>query len=252
MYAAGGSDIGLRKDNEDCYEIKTIAKADSTSLYILVVADGMGGHEHGQLASQVAVAPFLALDEQDIAEEFTTEQMQSLFAQANEAVFAQQEQLHDGIMGTTLTAAAVQDNQLLLGHVGDSRCYLYREGVLQQLSMDHTYYAELIRLGKIETAQEEEQRNVLLRAIGPEAAVEGQFLQLTLNDNDILLLCTDGLYNAVSEADLKDALDEVLQRVLIGDGFLQQTVDDLLAKALEQGARDNLTLIVYLHGKIEI
>ncbi len=252
MYAAGGSDIGLRKDNEDCYEIKTIAKADGTSVYILVVADGMGGHEHGQLASQVAAASFLALNVQDIEDGFSTEQMQSLFAQANEAVFARQEQLHDGIMGTTLTAAAVQDNQLLLGHVGDSRCYLYREGVLQQLSMDHTYYAELIRLGKIEAAQDEKQRNVLMRAIGPEAQVEGQFLQQTLKDNDILLLCTDGLYNSVSEDDLKAALDETLQRVLTTDDSLQRTVDHLLAKALEQGARDNLTLILYLHSKNEL
>ena len=256
MYAAGGSNIGLRKDNEDCYEIKVLANAVGASVCLMVVADGMGGHENGQLASRIAVEPFLALTEQDIADGFTTEQMQALFAKANQAVFSRQEQLDDGIMGTTLTVAAVQNDTVWLGHVGDSRCYLYRDGALQQLSIDHTYYAELLRLGKIETAQEEKQRNVLMRAIGPEAETEGQFLQQSLQENDILVLCTDGLYNAVSEEILTVALDNI-KNTAVDDGQgesnpIQQTVDDLLQKALEQGARDNLTLIIYRHLRNQI
>ena len=248
MMAAGGSNIGMRKDNEDRYEIKTLTLQDNTVLQMLVIADGMGGHEHGQLASRVAVEQFAKLSADALEQGFTLEHMQKLFERANEKIYAWQELLQDGIIGTTLTAVVVQQDQLYLGHVGDSRCYVYRDDELIQLSMDHTYYAELMRLGKLALAAEEKQKSKLLKALGAEATVEGQFLTQQLRQNDLLVLCTDGLYNAISI----EEVSEILQDILHDRYDLTYAVDILLNKALEQGARDNLTLILYQHGKTEI
>ena len=128
MHAAGGSNIGLRKDNEDCYEIRTLYISADEPVQILVIADGMGGHEHGQLASRIAVEQFAALNDETVAEGFTLHHMRTLFEQANDRVFARQQLLQDGIIGTTMTAAVIQENRLYLGHIGDSRCYIYRNG----------------------------------------------------------------------------------------------------------------------------
>lgn len=248
MTAAGGSHIGQRRNNEDCYEIRTLYLPDETAVQLLVIADGMGGHEHGQLASKIAVEQFASLNNDAIAHGFSLKFMRILFEQANAQIFARQEQLHDGIIGTTMTALAVQEDTLYLGHVGDSRCYLYRGHELLQLSMDHTYYAELIRHGQTISEQDEKQKNVLMKALGPEQNVEGQYLEYALQKDDILILCTDGLYNSVSD---EDAL-EVLESVLNENYSLQPAVEKLLDKALGHGARDNVTLILYLHEKTKV
>ncbi|MBQ5667752.1 MAG: serine/threonine-protein phosphatase, partial [Peptococcaceae bacterium] len=148
MNAAGGSNIGQRKDNEDRYEIRSVEMPNGDVVQLLVIADGMGGHEHGQLASRIAVEQFAQLEADTLPAEFSLEHMRLLFQTANSRINALQEHLHDGIMGTTLTAAVVKQDQLYLGHVGDSRCYMYRDGELIQISVDHTYYAELIRRGQ--------------------------------------------------------------------------------------------------------
>ena len=248
MMAAGGSNIGLRKDNEDSYEIRTMHLPDKTAVSLLVIADGMGGHEHGQLASRIAVQQFATLQSEHVADGFGLHHMQTLFEQANAEIYARQEQLQDGIIGTTMTAAAVQNDHLYLGHVGDSRCYIYREHELIQISVDHTYYAELLRMGQVISEQDEKQKNVLMKALGPERTVEGQYLEQKLCEQDILVLCTDGLYNSVSTEEAMAVLDGVLD----GTYHLQQAVGIFLDKALEHGARDNLTLILYLHGKTEV
>ena len=222
MAAAGGSNIGLRKNNEDSYYIN-----EDCGLY--VVADGMGGHEHGQLASRIAVEQFSSLAEGHCPEAFSLEDMRRLFTQANAAVYRRQEALQSGIMGTTLTAVIVDGDTMYLGHVGDSRLYLLHDGELLQLTMDHSYYAELIRQGTENVHMENRQKNVLLKALGPEQEVEGQFLQQRLTTGDMLLLCTDGLYNFVPTEEMQQ----------------------LLALALEKGTSDNLTVIVYRHEAAE-
>lgn len=232
MAAAGGSNIGLRKKNEDSYYIN-----EDCGLY--VVADGMGGHEHGQLASRIAVEQFSSLAEGRCPEAFSLEDMRRLFTQANAAVYRRQEALQSGIMGTTLTAVIVDGDVMYLGHVGDSRLYLLHDGELLQLTMDHSYYAELIRQGTENVHLENRQKNVLLKALGPEQEVEGQFLQQRLTEGDMLLLCTDGLYNMVPTGEM--------QQMLLQTEDLSDLVQQLLALALERGASDNLTVIVYRH-----
>lgn len=236
MAAAGGSNIGLRKNNEDSYYI-----SEACGLY--VVADGMGGHEHGQLASRIAVEQFSSLAEGCCPEAFSLEDMRQLFTQANAAVYKRQEDLQSGIMGTTLTAVIVDGDTMYLGHVGDSRLYLLHDGELLQLTMDHSYYAELIRQGTENVHMENRQKNVLLKALGPEQEVEGQFLQQQLTAGDMLLLCTDGLYNFVSI--------EEMQQMLLQAEELSELVQHLLALALEKGTSDNLTVVVYKHETAE-
>lgn len=232
MTAAGGSDIGLRKDNEDSYYI-------NEACGLLVIADGMGGHEHGQLASSIAVNEFSGLTAGHCPETFSLETMREMFTTANEAVYRQQEALNSGIMGTTLTAVVLEDDRMYVGHVGDSRLYLMRDGELLQLTMDHSYYAELLRQGNGSLQISNGQKNILLKALGPEAEVEGQFLQQDLQEGDILLLCTDGLYNALG--------NEEMERILLQNIDEDSTVQQMLRLALERGASDNLTVIVYRH-----
>lgn len=232
MSAAGGSNIGLRKNNEDSYYI-------NEACGVLAIADGMGGHEHGQLASRLAVEQFATLAAGRCPESFSLEQMRALFSRANAAVYERQEALQSGIMGTTLTAVILDGDEMYLGHVGDSRLYLLRENELIQLTLDHSYYAELMRQGSEELHIENRQKNVLLKALGPEESVEGQFLQQTLSAGDLLILCTDGLYNFVEPEEMR----QILQRT----EMLEDAVQRLLDLALERDASDNLTVILYRH-----
>lgn len=232
MAVAGGSNIGQRKNNEDSYYI-------NANCGLLAIADGMGGHEHGQLASRIAVEQFAMRLSERCIQLFSLDIMKQLFAQANAAVFEQQEALQSGIMGTTLTAVAIDEDQIYVGHVGDSRLYLLHDGVLTQLTLDHSYYAELMRQGKEQIHVENKQKNVLLKALGPEEQVDGQFLNHPLAAGDMLLLCTDGLYNSLQP--------EEMQQMMMQATELQPAVNALLELALQRGASDNLTVILYRH-----
>ena len=231
MTAAAGSNIGLRKDNEDRYYINEDEK-------IFMIADGMGGHEHGQLASKLAVAT-MAENILKLEQPLSLEKLEEIFKSVNTSVYELQQQLNADVIGTTLTAAIVRDEQLYIAHAGDSRLYRLRDNKLEQLTIDHTYYAEMLRLGQLDEAQTEVKRNVLLKALGPEENIEGQYLQLEILPEDLLLLFTDGLYNVLSE-------EEILQQVSAEDN-MAICVENLLQMALERGARDNLTVVLYRH-----
>ena len=231
MTAAAGSSIGLRKDNEDRYYVNEDKK-------IFMIADGMGGHEHGQLASKLAVST-LAEHILQMEQPLSLANLEEIFKQVNTAVYELQQQLADGIIGTTLTAAIVQDEQIYIGHVGDSRLYRVRNNVMEQLTMDHTYYAEMLRLGQLDETQTEVKRNVLLKALGPEENIEGQYLQVEVLPDDLLLLFTDGLYNMLTE-------EEIMNKISTEDN-LEVCVEQLLQMALERGASDNLTVVLYRH-----
>lgn len=230
MAAAGGSNIGLRKDNEDSFFI-------SENQNVFAIADGMGGHEHGQLASRIAVEEAALFSDRMDPKNLTLETMEEFFLRANAAIHKQQRILEGGIMGTTLTAVAIMENQMYVGHVGDSRLYLLRDHNLSQLTMDHSYYAELLRQGNYQIHPENRQKNVLLKALGPEEHVEGQYFRRSLEDGDLLILCTDGLYNFVNTADM--------QRILEEPATLSEKVQKLLDTALKGGTSDNLTVVLY-------
>ena len=219
------TDIGrVRERNEDSVLV-------SPPLY--VVADGMGGHRGGQVASQVAL---------EAMEGLATEGRGSLadhVHRANRAVWdrsVEDERLSG--MGTTLTAAQIDGASALIAHVGDSRAYLLRDGSLQQLTTDHTLVARMVKSGEITEAEAEvhPHKNVLTRALGTDEEVEVDEDSIALVDGDRLLLCSDGLTGMVTE--------DQIQAILENSDQPQQAADRLVKAANRAGGVDNITVVV--------
>jgi serine/threonine protein phosphatase PrpC len=231
------SDVGLvRETNEDSYEF--------LPPHLFVVADGMGGHAAGEIASNIAVRTL---------KEFVTQNMlptvnpnsilEQAIARANTLVYemAMSKTECTG-MGTTLTAVYVTDTEIYWGHVGDSRIYLIHENRLRQLTSDHSLVWELVQNGNItkEEANTHPQRNLLTRAVGTSSSIKIDTGITSWNTGDILLLCTDGLTNMVSEQDIF---------TLISMEPLGNSVTDMLVEQAKQaGGLDNITVILVRNG----
>src|SRR5579875_2363633 len=185
------SDTGRqRRGNED----SAFARAP-----VFAVADGMGGAQAGEVASQIAVEAFEAgLPEEGTPEQRLAEVAQRANRRIHELSLAEHE--HAG-MGTTLTAAYLDDGYLAIAHVGDSRAYLFRDGQLTRLTQDHSLVEELRQRGKLteEEAAEHPQRSIITRALGPEPDVQVDTLSQTVRGGDVVLLCSDGLTSMIAE-----------------------------------------------------
>jgi PPM family protein phosphatase len=217
-----------RRDNEDNAFVRAP---------LFVVADGMGGAQAGEVASKLAVDEFHeALPDEGSAEERLTNRIRA----ANRRIYelSQTEHEHAG-MGTTLTAAYVEDDHLAVAHVGDSRAYIFREGELVRLTQDHSLVEELVRQGKLteEQAAEHPQRSIITRALGIEGDVEVDTWSYSVRAGDVVLLCSDGLTSMIGE--------EQIVRVLDGETSLDRAADNLIAAANEAGGRDNITVILF-------
>ena len=229
-----GTDVGLaRSGNEDSHLRGRTAFA---------VADGLGGHQGGEVASAMAVEPVAALDGRAFADaDQAAEALAGAVAEANRAILqrAREERELWG-MGTTLTAAAVAADRLLqLAHVGDSRAYLLRGNELRQLTEDHTVVAEAVTRGLLTRAQAavHPQRGVVTRAVGLDPGLRADTPPpLELEAGDQVLLCSDGLTEAVDE----DRIAEVLAGEADGDGACRA----LIAAANEAGGPDNVTVVL--------
>lgn len=233
MEVGSKSDIGLvRKNNEDTYFIDSI-----NGLYL--VADGMGGHENGKLASALAADAFARLVKGHQGESLVLDDLKVMLNQANQVVYRYQEDIAGKIMGTTLTATLVHDGEALIAHIGDSRLYLINDKGITQLTHDHSYYAELARLGEFDEdiLPPGRQKNVLVRALGPEENMEGQYLTQSLLVGDVMLLCTDGLYGLISDEELKDMIAQT--------PTLQEAAEGLVALARSRGGFDNITVVIF-------
>ncbi|HEY6678083.1 MAG TPA: Stp1/IreP family PP2C-type Ser/Thr phosphatase [Actinomycetota bacterium] len=223
--AAVATDVGLVRDgNEDSY---------LTDEPLFAVADGMGGHRGGEVASQLAVQTLEKLFKKGIGE--LPDQVQ----EANRVVF-ERSVVDEKVagMGTTLTAALVEGDRIRLAHVGDSRAYLLREGDLRLLTEDHTLVHRMVTEGEIskEEAETHPQRSVLTRALGVETVVDVDDDTVQVRPGDRLLLCTDGLTSMVSE----QAVEEVLRAV----PDPQEAAQRLVQLANEGGGTDNTTVVV--------
>ncbi len=202
------------------------------------VADGMGGHAAGEVASRLAIEGILHWMAQNPIKELTQSQIENAFGEASSRIwsYAQEHQEKKG-MGTTLTGCLIHGSQALLGHIGDSRCYLLREGKLRQLSRDHTLVAEQIRQGKLtpEDAKKHPMRHILSRAMGVREFAEVDTLLLDLSPGDILMFCTDGVYNWMP--------DDRIEKVLTENEFsgIAKTV---VAEAVDVGGDDNATAVL--------
>jgi protein phosphatase len=236
---ANQTDIGrVRMVNED----RAVVQENLNGLVLAIVADGMGGHQAGDIASQMAVDIIYA-ELQTIPQGSAIEERRSLLKAAvelaNEKIFAfaaERESYHG--MGTTVVAVLADEHSVVVAHIGDSRAYQINAQGIEQITEDHSLVNELVKSGQItrEEASHHPRRNVLTRALGTEAGIEVDVRDLTWNEGDILLLCSDGLSSLVSR-------DQLLA-IVNGDGLLESKAQRLVTEALEAGGDDNITLVL--------
>jgi PPM family protein phosphatase len=225
IVVGSATDIGrVRERNEDSILV-------DPPLYI--VADGMGGHRGGNVASRVAVETMEQLEGTDRGS------LADHVRSANRAVWerANEDQRLSG-MGTTLTAVRIDGDALALAHVGDSRAYLLRDGVLRKITTDHTLVDRMVKSGEITEAEAEvhPHRNVMTRALGTDEHVDVDEESIVLESEDVVLLCSDGLTGMVTE----DQIQAILEH---SDGA-QQAADRLVKAANRAGGVDNISVVV--------
>jgi serine/threonine protein phosphatase PrpC len=251
----GKTDVGLiREHNEDNFLVADVtagvrsndgkaplkvAVGDKGAL--LLVCDGMGGAAAGEVASQMAVdsiyealavAPPLPRDP-------FARLVRRAVEHANERIFIQsRDNQSERGMGTTCTVAALMDSTLVVGQIGDSRCYVLREGRLAQVTKDQSLAWQLIEAGAmtLEEAKAFEHANIILQALGVQERVEVVLSQVSLRKGDVALLCSDGLHGPVS--------DEELLAVLVSEPSLEKAASMLIQKALDRDGPDNITVVL--------
>jgi serine/threonine protein phosphatase PrpC len=225
------SDVGReREGNEDSF-------LDRSPLF--VVADGMGGAEAGEVASQAVVEVF----EEAAAAGELPDGLEATVQKANGRIYAMATENPDRKgMGCTTTASFVSGGRLTVAHVGDSRLYRLRGGELEQLTDDHSLVGGLVRLGQLtpEEAENHPQRSVILRAVGVEATVEVDILQHELQPGDVYLACSDGLTGMVR--------DVVIAETLGMFSSLGEAAEMLIELANAAGGRDNITVVLFRIG----
>jgi PPM family protein phosphatase len=256
----------VRTNNEDQFLVTKLTRSLETMLttlspaevpehaeevnYAMIVADGMGGHAAGEVASRVAISALvsLALDLPDWIFKVNKEDVpgiverraRQIVQQVGSVVFERGRQdpaLHG--MGSTLTAARSYGRDLLIVHVGDSRAYLFRAGHLFRLTRDHTFAQLLVDTGRLQACDIDSSgvRHVLTNALGGSTEhVDVDVDMLRLEDGDRLLLCSDGLTDSVG--------DDVIEKTLLGTPTSSEACNQLVQLALNGGGRDNITVIV--------
>lgn len=247
LKAAGGSETGaVRHGNEDCFAI-------DLALGLFVVADGMGGHTAGEVASRLAVETITAFirrsaDDQDFSWPYGVEstlsydgnRLRTAVHLANRRIHRTSESHDDYFgMGTTVAAVLVADGRLVVAHVGDSRVYRLREGRLEQLTRDDSWMATVLADDPSADPQllaNHPMRNVLTNALGAREDTEVHLQDHACLPGDIVLLCTDGIHGVLASSSIATALDQ--------NSDVDAAAANLLAEALAQGSRDNVTALV--------
>jgi protein phosphatase len=256
MSVAGLTDVGrTREHNEDCYLVWNVAggefvAAGATEIVphdqgvLIAVCDGMGGAAAGEKASALAVETLRdraqSVAGADLADlEVAGDWLSDAVVEADRRILDAAEADSDMKgMGSTCTAVIVLPEGLTMAHVGDSRAYHLRDGTLRQISVDHSYVGQLVALGRIspEEARVHDQRNLLLQVLGLGRPLEVDRVQVDVDPDDWLLLCSDGLYDLVDDRELR----EELLRNTDPAGACRNLVD----LANERGGRDNITVVV--------
>jgi PPM family protein phosphatase len=232
----GDTDPGLvRSNNQDYYYI------DGSQNRYCIVADGMGGHAGGQEASQIAVDAIHAfLDKNWATSEPTESLLKEALLKANDAILQDQAQHPErSDMGTTLVMFAYRESQFWVAHVGDSRCYLLRENILEQVTDDHTWVARAMRSGDLtpEQAKNHPWRHVLSKCLGRKDinAEQIEVNKLDIQEGDRLLLCSDGLTEEVPDNDINH---------LLSQSDTNKVIAQLIETAKHNGGKDNITVVI--------
>jgi PPM family protein phosphatase len=265
LKAAAGSHRGrVRQLNEDAVMARVRPPEGGAALGLFAVADGMGGHQAGEVASRLALETLqdnLAIFFDGTATEtaqpaqpsdpagdtlpnitsFLEERLRQAIVRANDVIYkyAQQNPDEAGNLGCTVTCALVQNDLAVIANVGDSRTYLLRDNELLQITEDHSYVGQLVRSGQLEPEgiHDHPQRNVVTRALGSQPEVEVDLWSYSLHTGDRLLLCSDGLWEMVRDP-------AVIARLLADDADLERIVDNLINLANAEGGADNIGVVV--------
>ncbi len=233
MQSWGISDKGLKREgNQDSFLI-------DDRLGVFVVADGVGGHFGGEVASALAVETVREVVSHPKAAEFKPKEvLAQAYEEASHRIFdrATQEPKLNG-MGTTMVMSYVRDNKIYIANVGDSRCYLYRKPFLWQLTEDHSLINEQIRLGMMteEQARKVIGKNVITRSVGFERDVFPDLIERELSSGDIFLFCSDGLSGMVPDNEMCS---------LFNSNPIEKIAPVMIEKALEHGGDDNVTVVI--------
>jgi protein phosphatase len=253
----GSSNVGLiRHDNQDSFMIANLETGDiatmsapavvsvHTAPFFLIVADGVGGAASGALASSIATETILSELHRwwHKVPKRTPESIEAALKRgidvANKAIYQKSNSSpeHHG-MGTTTTLALVLDGEAFIAQVGDSRAYLVRKGAAKQITKDQSFVQRLIDAGRMtqKEAAQSEHRNIILQALGPEEKVVTDLYRCKLENDDLLVLCSDGLSNQVSAEDIG--------RITRGAGRPEEICEALIEEAMHTGAPDNVTVI---------
>ena len=245
IYSWGSTDVGMKRDhNEDSYLI-------APDLNLYVVADGMGGHAGGEMASGISVRTVekhvrtnKTLVAPDVKHEGTIEKspvaklLSDAVRGACNAVYSKSQQVRElQGMGTTTTSILFHDKHAFVAHVGDSRAYLIRDGRILQLSEDHSLVNEQLKAGLITEAQARQSRfkNIITRSVGFDADVEVDMIAVEVKAGDAYLMCSDGLCNLVTDPEICDVVNE---------NFLHRVPEILIDLANSRGGDDNCTVVV--------
>ncbi len=226
----------VRKTNEDSYVCLL--------PHLLLVADGMGGHLAGEVASKCAakiISDYIVINQHLLAPQVL---LTNAIEMANKEIYQMAQNNLDYLgMGTTVTTALIDNNTIYWGHVGDSRLYLIHDNTMTQLTEDHSLVGEMLRLGNItkEEAEIHPNRNILTRAVGTDQQIKVDIGFSNWSEGDGILLCTDGLTTMVSEQDI---LAYVIQEPSKGAKILE----DMFAQANKAGGYDNITAILAYFG----
>ncbi len=251
----GRTDVGLiREHNEDNFLIADLAKDTRTNDVpkaleipvvdkgsLLLVCDGMGGAAAGEVASQMAVESITAsmVAAQPHSRDEFARHLRRAIEDANDKIYAQsRDNQSERGMGTTCTVVALHEESLVIGQIGDSRCYVMRAGRLAMVTKDQSLAWQLIEAGAMtqEEAKAFEHANIILQALGVQERVDVVLSQLALRQGDVILVCSDGLHGPVS--------DEEIGNILRSETDLKRAGDQLIARALEHEGPDNVTIVI--------
>jgi protein phosphatase len=235
------SDVGRVRDHNEDYMGSSIPPSENegrTQGWMFVVADGVGGEERGEVASQTAVETVVEGFRAAPRGEAHTVLMPRVVQKANTRVYELGRAASPGgsRMATTIVACALRYDRVVVSHVGDSRCYLIRHGLASQLTRDHTVVAEQVRLGILsaQEAEEAQTRHLLSRSLGNDLFVSVEIGDHQIHEGDVLLLCSDGLHGPVKGAEMAE--------IVTWNPKLETAAQKLVALANERDGGDNATV----------
>lgn len=241
ILSAGASDVGRkRKTNQDSICL-------ANEHYFYAVADGMGGHNGGDIASQLSVKVIPEFLEKNPASE-PQALMKNVILEVNRAILKKAEERPElQGMGTTLSAIYFQGQTLVIGNVGDSRVYMINNNKIYQMTRDHSFVQEKLNLGiySRDEAVKDPQKNVLVRSVGFEADINVDVFNYRVCKNDVFMICSDGLHGKVSDGDILQIIQQNINdpaTCTIKD--VEGAVTELIQQANDNGGQDNISVII--------